>query len=527
MDTNFKVNNQNAVIYARYSSDAQTEQSIEGQVRVINEYAQRNNIPIIDSYIDRAISGRREDRPDFQRMIAEAKQRKFGYVLVYKYDRFSRDRLNSLVYKRELKKYGVKVISVTEYISDDPQGILFESIIDGYSEYYSAELAQKVRRGNRESRLKGLYTGGYILYGYEVIDKKYVIKKDDAEVVKKIFTDVANGITYPAICSELNSQGIRHNGKDFQPQFIHKTVRNTKYFGKMVVNDELFTNVFPPIIDEELYNMANKRAINNQGKAGHFRPNVGYLLSGKAYCGCCGAKLVGESGSSKAGKVSYYYKCNTRKKKLGECSSKTIRKEVLENIIVENIKEAIIQSNALEEIAFNLCQAFNETVTEDPMISLNENAIKKNRSEIDNIMKAIKAGFFNDTVKETLDKLEEEKKQLELEQLRLSARTKNKIEIEDALSFLYNLIELKSDSPDYQKILIDRFVRKVILYDNKVEVFLYPIDNQALFDLKNPTGGNNSNNQDNSSNNGDPQINNNEGGDSCSDIRTTSPLVRH
>ncbi len=194
MDNTFKQNNNIAVIYARYSSESQTEQSIEGQIRVISEYAKKNNIPIIDSYIDRAISGRREDRPEFQRMLKDAKKKLFGYVLVYKYDRFSRDRLTSLMSKRDLRKNGVKVVSVTEYISDDPQGILFESIIDGYSEYYSAELSQKVRRGNRESRMKGLYTGGPVMYGYKIVDKRYVIIPEEAEVVKKIFMDAAQGI---------------------------------------------------------------------------------------------------------------------------------------------------------------------------------------------------------------------------------------------------------------------------------------------------------------------------------------------
>ena len=117
------VNNENAVIYARYSSDKQNEQSIEGQIRVIKEYALKNNIPIVDSYIDRALTGRSDDRPEFQKMIADSTKREFGYVLVYKFDRFSRDRLNSLLYKRELRMNGVKVVSVTEYISDNSQGI--------------------------------------------------------------------------------------------------------------------------------------------------------------------------------------------------------------------------------------------------------------------------------------------------------------------------------------------------------------------------------------------------------------------
>lgn len=129
-----KVNNNNAVIYARYSSDKQNEQSIEGQIRVVKEYAKRNNIPIINTYIDRAISGRSDDRPEFQKMINDSKNKQFGYVLVYKFDRFSRDRYDSMTYKQKLKRNGVKVISSTEYISDDPQGIILESLIDGYSE---------------------------------------------------------------------------------------------------------------------------------------------------------------------------------------------------------------------------------------------------------------------------------------------------------------------------------------------------------------------------------------------------------
>ena len=139
------INNQNAVIYARYSSDRQNEQSIEGQLRVISEYAKREKIKVVNTYIDRAMTGRNDDRPDFLRMIEDAKQRNFGYVLVYKFDRFSRDRFNSLLYKQQLGKYGVKVVSVTEPITEGSQGILIEGMLDAYAEYYSAELAEKVR----------------------------------------------------------------------------------------------------------------------------------------------------------------------------------------------------------------------------------------------------------------------------------------------------------------------------------------------------------------------------------------------
>lgn len=161
-----------AVIYARYSSENQTEQSIEGQIHVCQEYALRNNILILNTYIDRAMSGTNDNRPDFQRMIKDSAKREWNYVLVYKFDRFSRNKYETAIHKKTLKDNGVKVMSATEQIPDSPEGIIFESMLEGYAEYYSAELSQKVRRGMNETRLKGNYTGGQILYGYKKQDKK-------------------------------------------------------------------------------------------------------------------------------------------------------------------------------------------------------------------------------------------------------------------------------------------------------------------------------------------------------------------
>ena len=140
-----------AVIYARYSSDSQREESIEGQVRECKEYAERENITILGIYIDRALSARTADRPDFQRMIADSEKHLFDAILVWKLDRFSRDRYDSAHYKHILKKNGVKVISAKEAISDGPEGIILESMLEGLNEYYSAELAVKIRRGQKEN----------------------------------------------------------------------------------------------------------------------------------------------------------------------------------------------------------------------------------------------------------------------------------------------------------------------------------------------------------------------------------------
>ncbi len=154
-----------AVIYARYSSDNQREESIEGQLRECKEYAQRNGILVLQSYIDRALSAKTDNRPEFQRMIRDSAKGLFDTVLVWKLDRFARNRYDSAHYKSQLRKNGVKVISATESIADGPEGIILESMLEGMAEYYSAELAQKVNRGMRENALKARSNGGTIPAG--------------------------------------------------------------------------------------------------------------------------------------------------------------------------------------------------------------------------------------------------------------------------------------------------------------------------------------------------------------------------
>lgn len=161
----------NVVIYARYSYQGQRETSIEGQLEVCRRYAEQNNLQIINEYIDRAISGRTDQRPSFQRMIADSTKRTFAGVLVYQLDRFARDRYDSAIYKERLKRNGVKVISAMEPISDDASGVLMEAVLEGMAEYYSRELAQKIRRGQKICIENGTTLGGQTPLGYKIVDK--------------------------------------------------------------------------------------------------------------------------------------------------------------------------------------------------------------------------------------------------------------------------------------------------------------------------------------------------------------------
>ena len=182
-----------AVIYARYSSDNQTEQSIEGQVRVCKEYAERNDLLIVKEYIDRAMTGTNDNRPALQQMLYDSKKKGFDFVLVYKFDRFARSRYDSAMNKAILKQNGVKLLSATEQISDNPEGIILEGMLESIAEYYSAELSQKVKRGQKESRIKGQFTGGPTPYGYVVRNLKVYINEEQANIVRLMFNECLSG----------------------------------------------------------------------------------------------------------------------------------------------------------------------------------------------------------------------------------------------------------------------------------------------------------------------------------------------
>ena len=204
-----------AVIYARYSSDNQTEQSIEGQLRVCQDYAQRNDILILKTYIDRAMTGTNDNRPDFQQMIKDSEKKEFEYIIVYKIDRFSRNKYETAKYKKILKDNSVKLLSAMENIPDTPEGIILESLLEGMAEYYSAELAQKVKRGMKETRFKGNFTGGHLIYGYKVENHKVIIDEEKAEVVRFIYEQYSLGTYVKDIIAELNSKRIFNKGKPF------------------------------------------------------------------------------------------------------------------------------------------------------------------------------------------------------------------------------------------------------------------------------------------------------------------------
>lgn len=450
-----------AVNYLRYSSENQTEQSIEGQMRVCQEYAERNGILIVANYIDRAMTGTNDNRPDFQRMIKDSAKREWDYVLVYKFDRFSRNKYETAIYKKALRDNGVKVISATELIPDSPEGIIFESMLEGYAEYYSAELSQKVRRGMNETRLKGNYTGGHILYGYKKQDKKLVIDEERAEVVRFIFEQYSIGVYVKNILLELDRRGVTYKGKPFVRSTVYNILKNEKYAGIYHFNGQIIENMFPQIVPTDIFEKVRAKVQKNH--YGKHSVQVVYLLRNKIKCGYCGQSVNAECGTSQNGEKKYYYKCLGRKH--NRCKKSVIRKDILEKLVLDKIVSELNRPQIMNAIVANLMQIQELQAKEASALNMILKEKRQTDTALNNLMAAIEQGIISNTTNKRLHELES--KQEELERQILIEKSKLAVQLPESTVHKFYTDALKAEP----KLLIDCLIKEIILYDDKIEIY--------------------------------------------------------
>ena len=484
-----------AVIYARYSSDNQREESIEGQVRECIAFAERKGYTVIHTYIDRALSGTRADnRPEFQQMISDSTLREFQYVIVWKIDRFSRDKFDSVKYKYALKSSGVSVIFATEPIDGSPEGQMMESVFEGISVYYIKDLAQKTSRGMTENAIKGKFNGGTLTFGY-TIDENHHFQLDpvNAPIVLDVFTRYSEGETIRSILDDINSK-MSNNGRKFTYHFLNWMLNNRRYLGEYKFQDTINNEAIPPIVSQELFDKCQHRLNVNKHKAGSFKNNKEkYLLTGKIFCGNCGATISGISGTGKCKSIYRYYKCMNVKKH--KCRKKPVQKELIENIVL-NAAMDIFKDKALIRKISKAC--FDLQSKESPMLPALKRRLRENQKEIKNLMNAIKAGIVLKTTKSELEKLEAEQEQLEtniaMEKLVKPVIPQEKIQVW-LMKFAASDL---SDQSQKQKI-IDIFVNSVYVYDDRVVIFFNYKDGERCVDFSvvsdsgNPEDAGNSN----------------------------------
>lgn len=452
-----------AVIYARFSSHSQTEQSIEGQLAVCYDFAERNGYTVIGEYIDRAISGRTDDRPDFQRMMEDSAKRQFEVVLVYQLDRFSRNRYDSAVNKQKLKKNGVRVLSARENITDDASGILMESVLEGMAEYYSAELAQKIKRGMDINASKCLCTGGGVALGYMVDENKHFqINPDTAPIVVKIFEMYASGMTVAQITAHLNELKIKTSqGHAFNKNSLHTMLTNKRYIGIYTYKGTETPGGMPRIVSDELfYKVADMMAKNKKAPA-RARAREEYLLTTKLFCGHCREMMTGYGGTSKTGAVHHYYICNGRKRK--ECSKKNVRKELIEDHVVRLARAQLTDDN-IAKIA-KAVAAVSEKEKESGEYGRLERQRRDTEKQKANLVDALKYGKATGTLLEEIAKLEEQMEGIDRQMVMAKAKHMDLTEPEITF-FLRRLRDGDINDIAYRRALIAVLVNKIYLYDD-------------------------------------------------------------
>ena len=456
-----------AVIYARYSCDKQTEQSIEGQLHVCKDFASSNDYAIIGTYIDRAMSGTNDNRDEFQKMISDSNKGKFEYIIVYKLDRFARNRYDSVMNKSILKKNGVKLISATEPITDKPEGIILESLLEGMAEYYSAELSQKIKRGMKESRNKGLYTGGNKLYGYKIIDQHYVINDEEALLIKRIFREFNSGLKIKEITDKLNSEGITLvPNKKIKSNRISYILHNYKYTGRCEIAGVSYPNMIPAIIDEETFEYAKSILVKGKFKNARNRASSPFLLSGKVFCGHCNNQINGSSGTSKSKIVHYYYKCSNKTKNTNNCSCKTYRKDDFENFVLKCLLDKIMNPTVFNEIVNNTVELYNNEIKENLDLKILRNKLNDVDTKLNNYALAIGQGIFNSKTQEIMNSLIKDKENIETEIAIQESLQETPINYEIVANHLNKLFDYDSNDYACKKLIFDTFINKVIVYDD-------------------------------------------------------------
>ena len=455
-----------AVIYARYSSDNQREESIEGQIRECTEYAEKNGITVLRHYIDRAFSAKTDNRPEFQNMIKDSNKKLFDMVIVWKLDRFSRNRYDSARYKSILKKNGVKVVSATESISEGAEGIILESVLEGYAEYYSADLSEKVVRGMTENTLKGLYNGGGLPIGYYIDENKhYQADPLTAPFVLEAFKRYADGWSLSEISDWFNEMGIKSTkGTHVKHSTIKTMLGNRRYLGELKFRNVVMPNMIPQLVPTELFDRVQMVKERNKKAPAMHRAEIEYLLTTKLFCGNCGAYMCGESGTGRNGNKNRYYKCVSVKKKRAPCNKKTVRKEWLEDTVVKEVIKLVMDDNAIEHIVLRIMEIQQQDNYEIPLY---EKQLKEVDESIENILSAIQQGIFTKSTKSRLEELEKRKEQLEID-LADEKMSKSYVTEEYVRAWLYKFRTYTPTKIEHKRALIDTFVHAVYLFDDKM-----------------------------------------------------------
>ena len=467
----------NGVIYARYSCEKQTENSILGQVRECTSFAEKNGIFITKVYKDEAISGRTANkRPAFMQMIKDAYAHLFDVVIVWKGDRFSRSRADAARYKGELKKLGIRVLSATEANVTGPEAILMDGINEAFAEYFSVELAAKVERGMTQNVIEGKFNGGRMLLGYKKDnDGKIVIDESKAYIVKELFDEYVNGgKTLLAICKSFKRKGYTDNKGMYIPHgTLSHMLKNPRYYGYYDFKGTVNMNVFPPLISEEMFKKAGRRLEINHKNRGKTNAKEPFYFRHLLTCKYCGSEMHCEAGTSSTGRPYYYYRCYYAHQK--DHPSVRYSKEELEEIVFREIFNFFQERNLGRILADDIIKTYK---------SLRTDSVRKKKEltdtikKLDNLVAVVeKAGNIEPFLKriEELNELKE-KQELELKKCEPIDLVEAKAKV---IEYFFFIKQYETWDVEVKKALVEIFIDCIYLTENTIDI---------IFKFKNDVG---------------------------------------
>lgn len=393
-------NVKNCVIYARFSSEKQRDESIDDQERVCRIFAKANGMKVVGVYADRATSGRTADRDAFQRMVSDSSEGRFGTVVVYKLDRFARDRFDAALYRHMLRDNGVTLVSAMEQIPDTPEGAILEAVIEGFNEYYSRNLSQNVMRGMVGNAEKCL-ANGVSVYGYDIdSDGHYVVNPRQARFVRRVFDAVAaNSSTRKELVEMLNAAGERTTrGSKWSLNSLREMIRNQKYRGDYTWGSVVVEDGMPPIVSRAVWQRAND-------STARYKPRTSfYTLTGRLFTEN-GEPYRGTSATGCTGKTYFYYSANVDGKE------RRVRKEDVESSVMDIVKRTLRSDGVAEAIAKLAVEAYKRQMDDGA-----RDAVMREVEELDTamsrILKAVEAGIVPDGTKERVEEIKARKTSL-------------------------------------------------------------------------------------------------------------------
>lgn len=470
------------VIYARYSAGSgQTDQSIEGQVRECKAYIKKNKLQLVGIYADRHITGRTDQRPEFQKMISDAEAGAFDVLVVYTTDRFSRDKYDSAIYKRKLKDCGVQIRYAAENIPEGPEGILLEALMEGWAQYYSEELSRKILRGMHDTAYKKKSTGSKAPIGYRVgADQQYEIDPDVAPHVVHAFEMYLEGATFADISRYFGEHDIRTGrGNLINGNAVRKLLTSKRYIGEYKWADVVIEGGMPAIVPEDLFYMVQKKIEKNHKP--HAK-SAEYYLSGKLFCGCCGSNYKGVSGTSKTGEKHYYYKCTGK-----DCDVPNLPARDFESFIASEVADSLLDPDALDMIVQKLCEYQKKDAPAAAMEP--EKKLARVEKQLDALVYNLSQRPGSDALLNKLDELEAEREELRAE-IAISSGDRHPDPLQDPEALKDGIIAFLSgfsfdDTEKHTQRTIDAFVRKVVKNDKKIliELNLTGVEPLELEDL--------------------------------------------